>query len=61
MTYRTFSFASITGLTSPVYAPWSSQKQFCAPSSSGIRSASNSVCNVRRSVNGGQITISHAS
>jgi hypothetical protein len=55
------SFASITGLTSPVNAPSSSQWQFCAPSWSRSRSASISVCNVRRSVNGAQTTTSFAS
>ena len=36
MTYATFSFASIGGLTSPVNAPSSFQWQFWAPSAIGM-------------------------
>src|SRR5688500_11635557 len=41
------------GAISPVYAPFSSQWQFCAPRATGMLSDSSTVCTERRSVNGG--------
>ena len=52
ITYFTLSLASISGLTSPVYAPWLSQWQFCAPSPILSRSPSMVVCTERNAVNG---------